>query len=240
MSCNQPYTEAATKPRTAERGTSGTFWSLSRKTAYRVRQTERISINHNKFITIDFSFRFRYFQYQMMFGVIVRGQLVVGVLGQVLVGAPEMGHTPRSCKIPCRRQHRSSRLGKLDTPSFGTNCRNWAVTWVSKVLNASMVSFPAFQTGLSELVGSGQKYLAVHVTYNGICVVLVDGFQPASRLQNKAGRDFTAADGSLQLFQICPILAHSSIRHRTWIWAVCPPHIICFIAKQIEKLCRPC
>ena len=34
---------------------------------------------------------------------------------------------------------------------------------------------------------AAQKYLAVHVAHDGVCIVLVDGFQLASRLQNKAG-----------------------------------------------------
>ena len=50
--------------------------------------------------------------------------------------------------------------------------------------------------------GAAQKYLAVHVAYNGICVVLVDGFQLATGLQYQTGRDLTAADGGYQLFQI--------------------------------------
>ncbi len=86
--------------------------------------------------------------------------------------------------------------------------------------------------------GAAQKYLAVHVAYNGICVVLVDGFQLASRLQNKAGRDFTAADGGHQLFQIGNLPDIGALvdqaPHMDGQFAAV--HIICFIAKQIEKL----
>ena len=48
---------------------------------------ERISINHNKFIIgIDFFFSVQiFFNIEGVFGVIVRGQLVVGVLGQVVL-----------------------------------------------------------------------------------------------------------------------------------------------------------
>ena len=49
---------------------------------------------------------------------------------------------------------------------------------------------------------AAEKNLAVHVTHDGVRIVLVDGFQLTSRLQNKAGRDFTAANGRHQLFQI--------------------------------------
>ena len=86
--------------------------------------------------------------------------------------------------------------------------------------------------------GAAQKYLAVHVTYNGICVVLVDGFQLASRLQNKAGRDLTAADGSHQLFQIGNLPDVGALVNKASYmdWQFAAVHIICFIAKQIEKL----
>ena len=86
--------------------------------------------------------------------------------------------------------------------------------------------------------GTAQKYLAVHVAYNGICVVLVDGFQLASRLQNKAGRDLTAADGRHQLFQIGDLpdvgaLVDQAADMDRQLTAV---HIIGFVAEQIEKL----
>ena len=86
--------------------------------------------------------------------------------------------------------------------------------------------------------GAAQKNLRIHVAYNGICVVLVDGFQLASRLQNKAGRDLTAANGRHQLFQIRNLpdvgaLVDQAPHMDGQLAAV---HIICFIAKQIEKL----
>ena len=80
--------------------------------------------------------------------------------------------------------------------------------------------------------------MAVHVAYDGICVVLVDGFQLASRLQNKAGRDLTAADGRHQLFQIGDLpdvgaLVDQAPHMDGQLAAV---HIICLVAQQIEKL----
>ena len=85
---------------------------------------------------------------------------------------------------------------------------------------------------------TAQKYLAVHVAHNGVCVVLVDGFQLASRLQNKAGGDLTAADGRHQFFQIGNLpdvgtLVDQAPHMDGQLAAV---HIICFIAQQIEKL----
>ena len=85
---------------------------------------------------------------------------------------------------------------------------------------------------------AAEENLAVHVAHNGICVVLVDGFQLASRLQNKAGRDLTAADGRHQLFQIGDLpdvgaLVDQAPHMDGQLAAV---YIICFIAQQIEKL----
>ena len=86
--------------------------------------------------------------------------------------------------------------------------------------------------------GAAQKYLAVHVAYNGICVVLVDGFQLASRLQNKAGRDFTAADGRHQLFQIgnLPDIGALVDKAPHMDGQFAAVHIIRFVAQKVEKL----
>ena len=58
---------------------------------------ERISVNHNKFIIgIDFFFSVQiFFNIEGVFGVIVRGQLVVGVLGQVVLVAQKRAYTPQ-------------------------------------------------------------------------------------------------------------------------------------------------
>ena len=87
-------------------------------------------------------------------------------------------------------------------------------------------------------LAAAQKYLAVHVAYNGICVVLVDGFQLASRLQNNAGRDFTAADGRHQLFQIGNLPDVGTLVDQTAYMdgQLSAVHIVCLVTEQIEKL----
>lgn len=83
-----------------------------------------------------------------------------------------------------------------------------------------------------------QKYLAVHVAHDGIRIILVDGFQLASGLQHKAGRNLAAADGCHQLFQlwdladICTLINQTPHMDRQ-LSAV---HIICLVTEQIEKL----
>ena len=86
--------------------------------------------------------------------------------------------------------------------------------------------------------GAAQKYLAVHVAYNGICVVLVDCFQLASRLQNKAGRDLTAADCRYQFFKVWNLPDVGALVNKASYMdgQFAAVHIIRFVAQQIEKL----
>ena len=86
--------------------------------------------------------------------------------------------------------------------------------------------------------GAAQKYLAVHVAHDGVRIVLVDGFQLASRLQNKAGGDLTAADGSHQLFQIGNLPDVGTLVDETPYMngQLAAVYIICLVAQQIEKL----
>ena len=69
---------------------------------------ERISVNHNKFIIgIDFFFAVQiFFNIKGVFGVVVRGQLVVGMLGQVVLVRKEGAHTPQLQDALAAVQHR--------------------------------------------------------------------------------------------------------------------------------------
>ena len=76
------------------------------------------------------------------------------------------------------------------------------------------------------------------MAHDGVRIVLVDGFQLASRLQNKASGDFTAADGRHQLFQIGDLpdvgaLVDQAPHMNGQLAAV---YIVGFVAQQIEKL----
>ena len=80
--------------------------------------------------------------------------------------------------------------------------------------------------------------MRIHVAHDGVRIVFVDGFQLATGLQYQTGRDLTAADGGYQLFQIGDLpdvgaLVDQAPHMDRQLAAV---HIICFIAKQIEKL----
>ena len=85
---------------------------------------------------------------------------------------------------------------------------------------------------------AAQKNLRIHVAHDGVRIVLVDSFQLASRLQDKAGRNLTAADGCHQFFQIGDLpdvgaLVNKAPHMDGQLAAV---HIVCLIAQQIEKL----
>ena len=85
---------------------------------------------------------------------------------------------------------------------------------------------------------AAEENLAVHVAHNGIRVILVNGFQLASRLQNKAGGDLTAADGGHQLFQIGNLPDVGALVDETPYMngQLAAVYIICLVAQQIEKL----
>jgi len=85
---------------------------------------------------------------------------------------------------------------------------------------------------------TAQKYLAIHIAHDGIRIVLVNGFQLASRLQNKAGGNLTAADGGHQLFEVWNLpdvgtLVNQAPHMDGQLSAV---HIVCLVTEQIEKL----
>ena len=85
---------------------------------------------------------------------------------------------------------------------------------------------------------AAQKYLTVHVAHDGVRIVFVDGFQLASRLQNKAGGDLTAADGRHQLFQIGNLPDVGTLVDQTAYMdgQLSAVHIVCLVTEQIEKL----
>ena len=92
-----------------------------------------------------------------------------------------------------------------------------------------------FQSGR---LAAAQKNLRIHVAHDGVRIVLVDGLQLASRLQNKAGGNLTAANGRHQLFQIGNLPDVGALVDETphMDGQLSAVHIICLVAQQIEKL----
>lgn len=85
---------------------------------------------------------------------------------------------------------------------------------------------------------AAEENLAVHVAHDGIRIILVDGFQLAAGLQDKASRNLSATDGGYQLFQLRNLtnvgtLVDQAADMDRQLTAV---HIIGFVAEQIKKL----
>ncbi len=73
---------------------------------------EQISVNHNKFIIgIDFFFSVQiFFNIEGVFGVVVGGQLVVGMLGQVVLVRKKWSDTTQLQNALAAVQHRQQLL----------------------------------------------------------------------------------------------------------------------------------
>ena len=69
---------------------------------------ERISVHHDELITgVDFFFSVQiFFNIEDIFGVVIRGQLIVGVLGQVVFVLKEGAHTTQLQNALAAVQHR--------------------------------------------------------------------------------------------------------------------------------------
>jgi len=69
-------------------------------------------------------------------------------------------------------------------------------------------------------------------------VVFVQGLELALRLQNKAGRDFTASDGGDQLFKLgdLPDIGKFVKQAPDMNRQAPAVHVVCLFTQQIEKL----
>ena len=80
--------------------------------------------------------------------------------------------------------------------------------------------------------------MAVHVPDDGVGVVLIQRLELALRLQNQAGRNFPAADGSHQLFQVRDLADVGALVDEAPHMDRQPPtvHIVGLLAEQVEQL----
>ena len=174
-------------------------------------------------------------------GVIIGGVLVVRVLGQVVLVAQKRAHTPQLQDALTAIQHRQFIPAHKFVAEFLVV---GAIAWAIATGIGIVVAVDGF---LAECFGkifqggrltAAEENLAVHVAHNGIRVILVNGFQLASRLQNKAGGDLAAADGGHQLLQLGNLpdvgalvdeAAHMDRQPAT-------VHIVRLVAQEVEKL----
>ena len=155
---------------------------------------------------MDFYFRVKiFFNIKRIFGVVVGGQFIVWMLGQVVLVAQKRAHAPQLQDALAAIQHRQF----IPAHKFVTEFLIvGAIAWAIATSIGTVVTVDGF---LAECFGkifqggrlaATEKNLAVHVAHDGIRIVLVDGFQLAAGLQDQTRRDLTAADGSHQFFQL--------------------------------------
>src|SRR5699024_303327 len=79
---------------------------------------------------------------------------------------------------------------------------------------------------------------AVHVANDGIRIVLIQRLQLGLGLQNQTSRDFPAADGGHQLFQVRDLADVGALVNQAAYMDRQPPaiYVICLFAQQVEQL----
>ena len=173
--------------------------------------------------------------------VVVAGQLVIGMLGQVVLIREERPHTPQMQDalsaihdgqlIPAHEfvTRLLVRCAVAGTVAASVRC----------VVNVDCL-FPKrgcqlFESGIFR---AAEEYLAVHVPDDGVGVVLIQRLELALRLQNQAGRNFPAADGSHQLLQVRDLPDVGALVDEAPYMDRQPPavHIVGLFAQQIEQL----
>ena len=113
---DRPYTPEAVvvKPQTAARVSLPVYLSGQDKIKPPTGsgRRERISVHHDELITgVDFFFSVQiFFNIEDIFGVVIRGQLIVGVLGQVVFVRKEGAHTTQLQNALAAVQHRQQLL----------------------------------------------------------------------------------------------------------------------------------
>ena len=176
-----------------------------------------------------------------VFGVIIGGVLVVRVLGQVVLVAQKWAHTTKLQDALAAIQHRQFIPAHKFVAEF---LIVGAIAWAIATGVRIVVAVDGF---LAECFGkifqgggfaAAEENLAVHVAHDGIRIILVDGFQLAAGLQDKASRNLSATDGGYQLFQLRNLtnvgtLVDQAADMDRQLTAV---HIIGFVAEQIKKL----
>ena len=173
--------------------------------------------------------------------VVVAGQLVIGMLGQVVLIREERPHTPQlqdalsaihdGQLIPAHEfvTRLLVRCAVAGTVAASVRC----------VVNVDCL-FPKrgcqlFESGIFR---AAEEYMAVHVPDNGVGIVFVQSFELALCLQNQTGRNFSAADGGHQLFEVRDLADIGALVDQTPHMDRQPPavHIVGLLTEQVEQL----
>ena len=137
--------------------------------------------------------------------MLFRSVLEIGVLGDVVLIRKERTHTAQledtlaaihNCQLVLAHQLFSQfliveRVGGLPSPALSgvVGVDGFLAQHGSQLFEGSRL-FTAQEDG------------CIHVTADGICVILIDRLELTLCLQHQTGRDFTASDGGHQLFQL--------------------------------------
>jgi len=173
--------------------------------------------------------------------VSVRRVLEIGVLGQVVLVRQKRPHAPQLEDALAAVQHRKLVHGRKLMAEF---LEVLAVGFLAALADARVVAvYGLLAQGGGKLFQGGRLRAAeentgVAVADDGVGVVLVDGLELALRLKHQTRRDFPAADGRHQLFQVGYLPDVGALVNQAAHMDREAPvvHIICFLAQQIEKL----
>ena len=166
---------------------------------------------------------------------------VIRVSGEVVLVRQKRPHAPQLEDALAAVQHRKLVHGRKLMAEF---LEVLAVGFLAALADARVVAvYGLLAQGGGKLFQGGRLRAAeentgVAVADDGVGVVLVDGLELALRLKHQTRRDFPAADGRHQLFQVGYLPDVGALVNQAAHMDREAPvvHIICFLAQQIEKL----
>ena len=176
-----------------------------------------------------------------IFLVVVAGQLVIGVLGQVILIREERPHTAQlQDAFAAVHDGQFIPTHELVPRLLVRGAKGRAVAaGVRCVVEVDGFTAQSRRQLLeSGIFRAAQKDLTVHVPDNGVGVVLIQRLELALRLQNQAGRNLPAADGSHQLLQVRDLPNVGALVDEAPHMDRQSPavHIVGLLAKQVEQL----
>ena len=176
-----------------------------------------------------------------IFLVVVAGQLVIGVLGQVVLIREEGSHAAQ-LQDTLAAVHNSQFVSAHELVTrLLVRC---AVAGTVAAGVGSVVEVDGFTAQSRRQLFQGgvfraaQKNLRVHVPDDGVGVVLIQRLELGLCLQDQAGRDFPAADGGHQLFEVRDLPDVGTLVDQAPHMDRQPPavHIVGLFTEQIEQL----
>ena len=218
-------------------------WGKTKGPQMRVSGSEFVGVHHIVHVR-RFEFEAavkKLFDVKKILLVVVAGQFIVGVLGQVvLVGQKR----PDAAEL--QNALTTVHDGKLvPAHEFVTGLLvRCAVAWAVAAGVRSVVKVDGFTAkGRRQLFeggtfGTAQKNLRIHVADDSIGVVFVQRLELGLRLQDQASRNFPAADGGDQLFQVWDLPDVGALVDQATHMDGQPPavYIVGLFAEQIEQL----